>query len=445
MKQTNRRKQDIRYRKENRIKHRTLYLLINQTNNYHIIDNKEAKRKKKKIYMSNQFYASLSSPRVGRSKNSYDIYTTKPGIGPIDYSLDDKSGFAKSTSRRQTAFKAAGAQITSPRRRELPIGNHSSPLKRQQQRRKELNEDVVIKPAVGPIAMGIDTVPKEVLEKTNALAKRSSERYSPGSTVKRKGHVNRRHPSGRAYNNIGKLPESPNKINGPESPNKIHGPDKPGYVKGMNTSHGSSYSTYMARRNDGGRYFQRSDISKDPVLNCKDPEHPHPHHDVPTIEDRAVQSLHRKRNQWGAPFHKSTLDREAAVHNRHGRLKVVKDIPKELLDATNAALLDDASVDDLNNMSTGSMGATYEAKNLYNNFRGRTPEFTQKFGSKHWKSEYAAQSVAARNQLTETRQLELLSTENDVLRRSNRMLRERLQSGVRIDMFDAKGNYKRKV
>ena len=76
-----------------------------------------------------------------------------------------------------------------------------------------------------------------------------------------------------------------------------------------------------------GRYFQRSDISKDPVLNCKDREHPHPHHDVPTIEDRAVQSLHRKRNQWGAPFHKSTLDREAAVHNRHGRLKVVKDIP----------------------------------------------------------------------------------------------------------------------
>ena len=48
MKQTNRRKQDIRYIKENRIKHITLYLLINQTNNYHIIDNKEAKKKEKR-------------------------------------------------------------------------------------------------------------------------------------------------------------------------------------------------------------------------------------------------------------------------------------------------------------------------------------------------------------------------------------------------------------
>jgi hypothetical protein len=393
--------------------------------------------------MANTFYA--TSPRVGKSKNSYDIFTSKPGVGPIDYSLDDTSGFARSTTRRQTAFKAAGAQITSPRRQELPIGNHSSSLKRQQQRRKELSEDVVIKPGVGPVAMGLDTVPKDVLQKTNEAAKRATERYSPGSKTVRKGHVSRRHPSGRAYNNIGKLAESPNKLCGPESPNKIHGPDKAGYVKDMNKSHGSRYTTYMARRNDGGRYFKNSDISKDSVLNCKDPEHPHPHHSVATIEDRAVQSLHRARNQWGAPFHKSTLDREAAVHNRHGRLKVVNDIPKELLDATNAALLDDASVDDLSNMATGSLGSTYEAKNVYDDFRGRTPEFTKKYGSKNWKSEYSATSVAARNNLTETRQLELLSTENDVLRRSNRMLRERLQSGVRIDMFDAKGNYTRKV
>ena len=65
------------------------------------------------------------------------------------------------------------------------------------------------------------------------------------------------------------------------------------------------------------------------------------------------------------------------------------------------------------NWSTGSRRANYEAKNKYDNFRGRTPEFTQKFGSKTWKSEYAASSVA-RNQLSETRQLNLLSTENDV-------------------------------
>ena len=38
---------------------------------------------------------------------------------------------------------------------------------------------------------------------------------------------------------------------------------------------------------------------------------------------------------------------------------------------TNAALLDDASLDDLNNMSTGSMGATYEAKNVYDNLPAR--------------------------------------------------------------------------
>ena len=113
--------------------------------------------------MANTFYA--TSPRVGKSKNAYDIFTSKPGVGPIDYSLDDTSGFARSTTRRQTAFKAAGAQITSPRRQELPIGNHSSSLKRQQQRRKELSEDVVVKPGVGPVAMGIDTVPKDVLQK----------------------------------------------------------------------------------------------------------------------------------------------------------------------------------------------------------------------------------------------------------------------------------------
>ena len=394
--------------------------------------------------MSNQFYAS-SSPRVGRSKNAYDIFTSKPGVGPIDYSLEEKNGFAASTSRRKGTFAAAGSQITSPRRQELPIGNHSSSIKRQMQRRKELNEDVLVKPGVGVVATGLDTVPKEVLQKANETASRTTERYSPASLTLRRGHVNKRHPSGRAYTNIGKLADKPCNLNGPESPNKLHGPDAAGYVKDMNKSHGSQYTTYMARRNDGGRYFKASNVSQDTVLNAKDAAHPHPHFDVTPIAERSVQSLHRARNQWGAPFHKSTLDREAAVHKRHGRLKVVKDVPKELIDATNAALLDDASADDYANWSTGSTGANYEAKNKYDNFRGRTPEFTQKFGSKTWKSEYAATSVAARNQLSETRQLELLSTENDVLRRSNRMLRERLQSGLRIDMFDAKGNYTRKV
>ena len=113
--------------------------------------------------MSNQFYAS-SSPRVGRSRNAYDIFTSKPGVGPIDYSLEEKDGFAASTSRRKNTFAAAGSQITSPRRQTVPVGNHSSPIKRQMQRRKELNEDVLVKPGVGPVATGLDTVPKEVLQ-----------------------------------------------------------------------------------------------------------------------------------------------------------------------------------------------------------------------------------------------------------------------------------------
>ena len=123
-------------------------------------------------------------------------------------------------------------------------------------------------------------------------------------------------------------------------------------------------------------------MAQDTVLNAKSMAHPHPHFNVTPIEERSVQSLHRARNQWGATVSQEHLDREAAIHNRHGRLKVAKDIPKELIDATNAALLDDASAEDYANWSTGSTGANYEAKNKYDNFRGRTPEFTQKFGSK---------------------------------------------------------------
>ena len=133
------------------------------------------------------------------------------------------------------------------------------------------------------------------------------------------------------------------------------------------------------------------------------------------------------------------------MHKRQGRLTVVNEIPKELIEATNAALLDDATEEDFANWATGSTGKNYESKNKYENYRGRTPEFKEKFSSKNWKSEYAASSVAARNQLTERSQLELLSNENDVLRRSNRMLRERMESGMRLDMFDSKGNYQRKV
>ena len=126
-------------------------------------------------------------------------------------------------------------------------------------------------------------------------------------------------------------------------------------------------------------------------------------------------------------------------------MTVAKDIPKELIDATNAALLDDATESDFANWATGSTGTKYESQNKYTDFRGRTPEFKEKYSSKNWGSEYAASSVAARNQLSERRQVDLLANENDVLRRSNRMLRERMESGMRLDMFDNKGNYTRKV
>ena len=387
---------------------------------------------------SNQFYAS-QSPRVGRSKNAYDIFVNKPGVGPIDFSLDSKEFSPASTMRRsgrsgQSPFKNAGAQISSPRRQEVPVGIHTSPIKRQLQRRAELNTDVSYKPFVGEVPNGLDTAPPEAIERANATQMRCSERYSPGTDSVRKAHVNARHPSGRAYQNIGKVAVSPNKIG-----------ENIGYKPHLNSSHNHDMTTYIARRNDGGRYFEGSSISHDPVLNSKESDHPSPHHDVAPIGVRNEQSLHRKRNVWGAPFHNTTLQRELAMHNRLGHLKKADGIPQELIDATNAALLDDATADDLANMPTGSMGTSYEAKTKYDDFRGRTPEFNKKFSSKNWGSEYAASSVVARNKLSQSKQVELMANENDVLRRSNRMLRERMESGIRLDMFDSNGNYTRKV
>eukprot|EP00945_MAST-04E_sp_MAST-4E-sp1_P008931 g8931.t1 len=376
----------------------------------------------------------MSSPRVGRSKNAFDIFTSKPGVGPIDCGLDSKEFSPASTARRTSSLAKAGAQMTSPRRQEkIPIGIHTSPIKRQEQRRKELNAETSYKPGVGHVQNGLDVISPETTRKMNETAVRTSERYSPGTNTVRKSHVSARHPSGRAYNNIGKVADPPNRVG------------QIGYKPDMNSSHKHHMTTYIPRRNDGGRFYRKSDIMQEPVLNSKDADHPHPHHRVDSINDRHEQSLHRQRNQWGAPFHYSTLDREAAMHQRRGRLTVAKDIPKELIDATNAALLDDATESDFANWATGSTGTKYESQNKYTDFRGRTPEFKEKYSSKNWGSEYAASSVAARNQLSERRQVDLLANENDVLRRSNRMLRERMESGMRLDMFDNKGNYTRKV
>lgn len=157
---------------------------------------------------SNQFYAS-QSPRVGRSKNAYDIFVNKPGVGPIDFSLDSKEFSPASTMRRsgrsgQSPFKNAGAQISSPRRQEVPVGIHTSPIKRQLQRRAELNTDVSYKPFVGEVPNGLDTAPPEAIERANATQMRCSERYSPGTDSVRKAHVNARHPSGGPTKTSGK-------------------------------------------------------------------------------------------------------------------------------------------------------------------------------------------------------------------------------------------------
>ena len=114
-------------------------------------------------------------------------------------------------------------------------------------------------------------------------------------------------------------------------------------------------TTYIPRRNDGDG-FTASLVMQEPVLTQK--TRPTPTLTITSHQSRTKQqSLHRKRTNGCSISLPTSKGGKYAQKARTLSNKI-----KDLIEATNAALLDDATEEDFANWATGSTGRNYESK-----------------------------------------------------------------------------------
>ena len=280
---------------------------------------------------------------VGTTRPAHNVFTSKPGVGPGDLSLDRKSDAMQSSGRRTMGLPSSPRQL---RKKDVYAQSNQDDLSFTQSStsllgrnlfdhaitkrmaddysgnpiwsdagkasyaRVENNKDITTKPLIGNLGLSLND------ERFNEEHFRLPAKFSPASRTLRQGcpDLGQRHPNGRPFANV-TLAVPPQRTQGEDS-TEWH------YTKDMNSSHGVKA---VSHRSSGGKYFRNSQVTGDTAVNTR----------TESINDRSFYDLGAKpRTLMGGGYSRAVKEREDALLNQRGRLKRVEETPQELLDAT---------------------------------------------------------------------------------------------------------------
>ena len=281
---------------------------------------------------------------VGTNQLPHDVFTSKPGVGPVDLGLEAKSDALASSGRRAMGMSPRGIQKkdifsigsegdmyslsstsklgrnlfeNSMTQREAKVFGGNPPgsdAGKANAARHENLKDYMCKPLIG--TFGVPLTDGDYNEDFARLP----AKFSPASRTVRKSCADfaSRHPNGRPFSNV--ILSVPPQMTSHDSSDHH-------YDKSYNTSHGSGRK--VAHRSVGGRYFRGSDVTGDTIMNTRDT----------SINDRNFFDLGCKaRTLNGGGYSKKIKEREDALLGQRGRLKRVDTIPDDIMEATKAAL-----------------------------------------------------------------------------------------------------------